>query len=184
MTAGTCTTPTLCVGSLAVAPPEQRWPRPTSVTVQVPSCWTTWHAAAMNPACTHASTWAGVSTIVAIMKMPELSVIVRPKFTMSTYTMLSTGTQHTSVKVTNSTKTLLPFHPVVCAHPCWDDRLQCMTWVLRGGGVSESIKNTVHESRHISVTACLQAKFHFFKVESKAHRDSALLSTSLGFEWS
>lgn len=94
MTAGTCTTPMLCVGSLAVALPEQPWPRPTSVTVQVPSCWTTWHVAAMNPACPHASTWAGVSTIVAIMKMPELSVIVRPEFTMSMYTMLSTGNRY------------------------------------------------------------------------------------------
>lgn len=66
-----------CVGSLAVARLLRPKPWPTLVMVLVPSCWTMWSVSAMKRGCPSASTWAGVSTTVAITRMRELCVHVR-----------------------------------------------------------------------------------------------------------
>lgn len=140
----------------------------------------------MNRSCRCASTWAGVSTTVAIMKMLELSVNVRPDetsrgvtagsirhtFMTCTYTTLNTGNLNKPLsKSSIPLKAHTSFSSSHLCLPCWAVQLQCITGVLWGGGSPESIKNTVHESRHISVTGP--------NFTSKAHTDSALLSTSL-----
>lgn len=50
---------------------------------------------------------------------------------------------------------------VICQRKTWPD-------VKAGSIIFKQYKNTVDDSRHISVTACLQAKFYFLEAESKA----------------
>lgn len=165
MMTGTCTTPTWCVSSLAADQLVQPRPRPTLGTDLVQSCWTMWNVAAMKWSCRCASTWAGVNITAAIMKMLELSVNVRPDFKLCgvkaplnirLYTLYNTEHresiyQRTSINVISSSKSS-HFHSVQSS--------VLLRWVaFWGEGSPESIKNTVHESRHISLTACLQAKY-------------------------